>query len=334
MLQSQSLWLVVTWIIILIFVECILLPIAIYGNVLLFRFRDALFIRKRSIFVLFGLNLSFCFVIFTVPVVLLISQFQTTHYFVTRSYLIFLLYVVIFFLNVRNWLILYRYKWNYYTIQYRWQSIINPSVSQQSNWYIRNYSKYGQTAYILKLFGIIHTISLIFNISGSSIRGDDIAFSGTRSIIASAVSVINGILLLLTYFIIIIQIPNFNDFYFIHWESKLQSRTIILFILVPVIGNIVEMFINEQLLFMVSSTIIVLIFFIMNWIATFGIVNKNMRYELSEYLSSSNKPAAVGIKLQDLLANEIALNAFVEHLFTELRVAVHLALCMFRFFCV
>ena len=75
-------------------------------------------------------------------------------------------WLLLFFMTVKAWMIYFKYKWTYFTLQLKWQKVLNKNIIkkiEKENWFIRNNNKYGNLKYIYKLFGTIYCI--IFTIS-------------------------------------------------------------------------------------------------------------------------------------------------------------------------
>ena len=109
-----------------------LIPICIYGNVNLYSYhRSDLFVKKRSTFLLFGLNIS-CF---TLIIFNLQAQYCRIYQIGTQALNtipgVLSWSLILFFLISKNWLIYWRYKWQYYTLQTKWQKVINPVVADK-----------------------------------------------------------------------------------------------------------------------------------------------------------------------------------------------------------
>ena len=64
---------------------------------------------------------------------------------------------------VKSWMIYYRERWTFYTIQQEWKHIINKK-KESNNWFIRNNNKYGSLKFILKIAAIFHLIGFMLSI--------------------------------------------------------------------------------------------------------------------------------------------------------------------------
>ena len=64
------------------------------------------------------------------------------------------MWLILFVLLTKNWIIFYKYKWTFFTMKSKWQSLINKKIihdKNKQNWYIKNNKKYGNLCYIYKL---------------------------------------------------------------------------------------------------------------------------------------------------------------------------------------
>merc|ERR1712084_199583 len=74
-----------------------------------------------------------------------------------------------FFLNVKNFVIHFRYFYQHIHVQSQWQQIINNNFVTElnkTNWYVRNNQKWGEgnIKNVYKLFGVIHFADLIITV--------------------------------------------------------------------------------------------------------------------------------------------------------------------------
>ena len=291
-------------------------PIAIYGNIQLAKFKKEMFLQKRSLSILFGLNISCCFQFVVSPMVVIMSVFPESYIIGPVIAISFSsIEVVLFYLNIRNWLIFYRYKWNYYSIHLKWQAIINPKLHQQRNWFLDN-QKYGDPQYMLKLFGSIHLILIIIGVIASAIRGIYIEKSEDISTLCTGITILCVIIPIIFYVIIVCKTPSFNDYYFIHWESRMHSKTLIFFISGVIITNIIGRFTSHQVYLVIVGPVFCISFFTMIYISTFALISKHKQALKAENLMNNIATDRI-VTLQQVFGNEKALNLFVSHLFTE-----------------
>eukprot|EP01084_Bolivina_argentea_P007618 14305_1 len=115
----------------------IIIMIAIYSNLQLYKSRGEAFLKKRSLSGIFGLNISIILTILISLINMIYSEYFDYHSITMDSIftmLYFALWFLIFvFLNVKSFLIHFRYKWQYYALQSQWQQIINPNIVNELN---------------------------------------------------------------------------------------------------------------------------------------------------------------------------------------------------------
>ena len=132
------------------------LPAALWGSYKLSRYKSSMFMKKRSLSLVYGLNILLIMAMI-ITVFINICLFHYGLSLITAiSMILFIIcwWILLFFLTVKNWMIYFKYKWTYFTLQVNWQQIINPNISEElkkTNWYIRNNHKYGNLKYICKL---------------------------------------------------------------------------------------------------------------------------------------------------------------------------------------
>ena len=153
------------WEIILFLPYLIMILSVIYGNLFIWnKHRSKEWVTKRNPFLLFGLNFGCFFVILGNVQSHFVLVFDV-RYEGEQIVQVFGWCIVLFFLITKNWLIFWRYKWQYYTLQTQWQSIINPSLAEikpDTNFYLRNNHKYGSKKFVYKWLGIwVGTIMIL-----------------------------------------------------------------------------------------------------------------------------------------------------------------------------
>ena len=298
----------------------LLIPLSIYGNIW-FRVkvnRRQMFAAKRSMFLSYGLNLSLlCGVILS-------SYFLVTIFYInlnvlenplpTSAALLYMLsfYLILYFLIIRTWLLHFRYKFNTFTLQLRWQQLINSNIiqtSQKTNWYIRNNHKYGNMKYVAKRLAITMTPGYICFISNLALN---IRFL-----------LIPGIILTLSYIVFYITIlcktPYAKDTYFMHWESKMHSRVLLICIVtmfVMIIVNRVSPFKHPYIIVGMIHISVSSVFCGMILISTYIIIRKNTTNVIIRHKSLTDGKEKYTVEL--LLSNEESVNLFMVYMAKEL----------------
>lgn len=215
--------------------------IGIIGICLIIKHRKQSFITKRRLSVVLGLNIS-CLIGMISSFGIIYAQYnKNIPLFTFWIAVMFICWFSIFlFLNVRHYYQYYRYKFQHYTLQLKWQQLINPNIVEKvhrNNWYIHNNRTYGNYSFIYKIFGIIHLVLLIIGLAFMVVRAQQIGSIQLRTI----TGYINTILFLIPfiiYSIIVCKTPKFNDIFLIHWESKMLAIVTYLYIIGFLAANI------------------------------------------------------------------------------------------------
>ena len=165
---------VVILVILIPIVAFLMICISIHANIKLYKLRKQPLIAKRNLFLYFGTNICLMLSILTTSILPSIVYTSGQRAGMPGVGLIFIgILFLSYCLNVRNWLIYYRYKWNYYTIEYNWKSMLNSSVSTQmvtNNWFIKHHATFGSPKYVKRFFGFVHAMVFICINLGTFIR--------------------------------------------------------------------------------------------------------------------------------------------------------------------
>eukprot|EP01084_Bolivina_argentea_P056642 103608_1 len=210
----------------------ICIPISIYGNVKLYHYyRNQMFVQKRSLSTVFGLNISIIYAMFAGAFAKIALNFAQSipamRFGVCMYFLAWWLFL--FFIITKNWMIFFRYKWTYYTLESEWQQLINPNtvkIKNENNWFIRNNTKYGNLVYMYKLLGSLHCIGFLLCSVGVILRTANLY---AEFLIIGALFIFLSLLPpIICYVFIVCKTPAFQDAFYIHSESKLHSKLLIL----------------------------------------------------------------------------------------------------------
>eukprot|EP01084_Bolivina_argentea_P099121 178188_1 len=304
-----------------------IIPICIYGNIVVYQQKSAMFIKKRSVFMVFGLNISYCLVILTALNMHIGSVYNIGIFLSRNNPHVLAWWCVLFFLISKNWLIYWRYKWTA-IIQLTWQKIINPKVvdstnEKQNNFFIKYNHKFGNILFVAKVCGTFTVINMTNNIIYSILQSTKYH---TISHIIAVFDLLAIIFMLVTYAVIVCKTPHYKDVYFIHWESKIQSK-LLLFCGISII-LFVSIIILFRIDYRVFTPIIVpfecVMFCIMTYLSTFKIINKNTENihkkniaMLALDIVSSCTPSHKDIDIELILSQAESVNAFMQHLSKE-----------------
>ena len=297
-----------------------------------------MFIQKRKVSLLYGLNISI--------ILLMVSQLclQITmihlsfdHWFIPVSLYAICIWLMLFFLISKNWMIFYRSKWTFYTLQLEWQQLINPklvTIKNQNNWYISNNKKYGNSRYIYKLFGIISIIQcaiFIICIAIVFIIGFEI-----MTIAIGAIGCLIDIFIpILFYGYIVRKTHPMQDIFWINWESKFHAKLLIVFALILGTGSIGLVlhfhFYGSWEPIIFESTFVGICLFIMNYVSTQLVTKKSthkhgdesdMEMVNTTTPETTNSPTPnissfTDITLNTIMRNKQAFHLFMKHLGKE-----------------
>eukprot|EP01084_Bolivina_argentea_P078321 142088_1 len=295
------------------------LSISIYGNVILYRCKSEMFIQKRNIFILFGLNCAFLIGIILDGLVQL-GQYHlpklTQTIFITISFAN--ISIFFFFGNVKNFHLFFKSKWTYYAMQLKWKYIIDNSLpDEDSNWFLRNNYKYSNISYIFKLFLLYHSVGIITDTI--AVFSEHISFvSSTMRFILT----IPGLLAIVFYLIIVCKTRSVEDKFYINWENKWHAKILCTMVAAHLLFVvIVSQFKNLHLNIRATVPILIDLFthFSLNCVSTFGICSKN--HEPLRLISESSH----AITLEMILTNKNCIQLFMEHLADEY--SMELLLC-------
>lgn len=326
--------------------------LAIRATIKLLEYRNCMFMKKRSIQVVFGLNLSLISAIIAVATldICILYHGNDISFILGTIFLWSSWWSCLYFLNTKNWMIYYKYWWTYYTLQLKWQRIINPNISEElekTNWFIHNIKTYGNLNYIFKVFGIFHFMGCCMCITATDLGLFNIDQSTFIMILTIGLYALSLLPTILFYAVIVCKTPSFDDAFYLHWECKMHRNIIIM----SVLSWICVMFaiyytdsINITSIVAVSS--LSTVFYAMSYISTTMIVKRNRKHlkhgtpRSSPNISPTSipqKPPRLSIinlsqqsslrkstylekkiKLDDIFMNKKTLNIFMIHLSKEL----------------
>jgi len=317
--------------------------VSIFGIHKLYQHREDVFLQKRSKSVLhavFGLNmasiLGMCASLGTIYARFTLTKGKAAgKVFHAAKYCSW--FLIMLFLNVKNFRLLFRFKWQHFALQSEWQRIIDPNIVQelhQTNWYIRNKRSWGHLPTVYLYFGLFHGLnfaicySLHLYISNVLIPNYENDGDGSNEGIAIMVLEICFTVLLILPFIIYILIeiktPNFHDTFYMHLESRIEA------ILAAVLFGVLISSTIVQCVRGTLTVIDVLIFTTLRAVVQLGVVlvstllvihknEKRSKRKKGEARESDIQrwQQSVRITLNQVLSNAQALNALMMHLSKE-----------------
>eukprot|EP01084_Bolivina_argentea_P302051 521301_1 len=301
----------------------ILIILCIYYNVKLYSYRSEMFMQKRSLFMLFGLNCSTIILMICLIFIMytMLHRLGSIDNFISVISGFFTLCTFYWFLLVKNWIIWYQYHFTFQS-ENEWIIHLNSKLATTKNFYIEYNSKLGNKIFMLKLISmpcfmkaIISGTACIYLIQSLQSKVNTITIY--LSLTGIAFTVISPMML---YTFLVHKTPSYNDTFYIHWESKKHSKILTIFCIIQIIFCIVIILLN-----FVSIKIFImpiqLVLFAMVYISTIGIINKATKYDR---LNNNNK--INGIKLDTVLSNQDAIQLFINHLSNEYSMECLLAL--------
>eukprot|EP01084_Bolivina_argentea_P142893 250999_1 len=310
---------------------------AINGNVKLYRISNAMFIQKRHKSIVFGLNTVLIFEMLSIvvghwisltgseiPIVSLIANIFTV-----------ICYWSFFYFSIgKNWMIYYKERWTFHTLQLEWQQIINKTNNDNNNWFIKNNSKYGSLSYVYKIFGIYYVIGIILGIIGMI----EVS-SPNPNLLFVAPLIAMPLLVVVVFYVTIIckttHLALIDDIFFIHWESKMHVRVISFGMIIVFVQYAFGILISNRkgLSAAIFNPIYVVILYVLIHISTYSIYTRNYHTDETSQqeqftnrsqsqISISNRSQSpistfTKIKLHHILSNENSIHLYMIHLSKE-----------------
>ena len=325
----------------------------LWGNLKLSHYRYSLFMKKRSLSLTFGLNICFIMAIISITNVRgnIINNYKFIFTLISLFVCMLNIWLLLFLLNMRCWLIYFRNERNYYTLKLEWQEIINPTITRNrkdSNWFYNN-NHYGKFNFIVKLFGFIHFILCLLSSFGLIVgyihnhNNNHSNHSQLIMFLSSSLITITFLLAIIFNIIITIKIPYIHDPFKIHWEMSVQQKLIIscLFLnsfMYFTYHQFIKI-IDFELFISIMTWISSFIFYVLGHLSTFHLISKAIKASINgsqkkkknindqERLAQQQKS---DIKIEFILSNKETLNSFMTHISKEFSIdSVFLILTLF-----
>eukprot|EP01084_Bolivina_argentea_P165958 288236_1 len=330
----------------------ICIVIGICSIVMIYKHRYDTFIQKRSLSIVVGLNLSILLQIITQFGLLYSKHKKDKITFITFVAIYFFSwFCTFFFLNVKNFSIFYKYKWQYYTLQLQWQQIINPSFvesQQKKNCFLKHNKTCGKLRNQYILFGIIHLILVAICAYFMQLRMRQLVPNHLH-ITFGIINAIITVTPFICYIIIVLKTPTFSDVFWIHSESKFIAILATFIIIIYLTANI-TLTVNgiitpkETFIFAGLRTFVLVILIL---VTTFMVIYQNNKIlkltheRVSTYHTDDSIDENTDINLyvqnknglDKILSNEIALNLFMHHLSREYsmeNLLAYIEICQFQ----
>eukprot|EP01083_Nonionella_stella_P056556 148859_1 len=325
-------------------------PIAVYCVRKVYQNRNEMFIQKRYSMITTSLCVFFVVFPLSTAFIVAVMVFATsTSILVPLSLslswisLWFLFYALI----CKYWIRYYCYKWTYFTLKQKWESIIVPNKHHRSqNWFLSHHSDYGNFRFVTKYIAFIYLLMLILSVLSTFI------FHYKSSPFIGIIIAISSMELFAVIPIIVVVCKTYyknSDYYFadtfcVGWESKQQLLSLVGMAACGGIATITMGIIGTQYLahVIVSGTVLIngMCITIMCWCSTIKIIQKNTIYTYLEHsrdrtdLEKSHTPSPLAlsrinsrsrvrssvITLDNILQKKAAIKLFMNHLTTEFSV--------------
>ena len=306
------------------------IPLMIYGNYKTFQKRNETYIQKRTLWTLFGLNGTLILQMSSIfGMILTVTNFSDPIQLCSYIYWFLGLWSFLCFMNLKTWLIFFKYKWTKSSMELKWQKLINPSIesSSKSNinlWFIRHHKTYGNIHYVSKIFIIYHIMGFIVCSSGLAyITLNDYAWPQIIYGGIPCALILNPAILF--YVVIVCKTPYFDDVFSIHWESKMYAKLLLVLAAVYCLTDAV--FLTTWDLKIIAVYILPLhciVLYAMHHVSTFTIHTKNslnaIKNGLEAVINHQSSPSNIDgrITLKLVLGHKDSIHLFLTHLSREL----------------
>ena len=300
------------------------------NNIKLYQHRNQDFVQKRDLSLALGFNFAVGLMLIAATLTMTSTLYFRDDSIRTSAMIVSVLvtYLLVFFLNVKSWMIFYQYYWIHYALQSKWQQIINYSIIEeqtQSNWFIKNKSKYGLLSYVYRLFGIIHLIlativSILVYLFITQEEQTELRLFTIFLMCSITVAVV------VFYGVIVKKTQSFKDIYYIHRENKLIAKILI-------IGHIILLLFSGTLNYAfedhpsdrvnrISETFaaypMLFMWFAINYLSTIVVIKHNQDTEDCHNDNDEHSK----LELIEVVTNEDRINTFMRYLSTELIISM------------
>ena len=307
-------------------VNGIMVFIALYWITLQCQKNEEMYMKKRSLSLYYWLNISLMLTIVSVTMMFTgFILFEPIPLIITCCIGCIFLFSFLYLLLVKNWLLYYKYKWTYYTLELKWSFIINSkSASDESdqNWFIKNNKTYGNLFYIYRLFGVIH---FIFFIIGANAMSFTVYYEFNLIVLGIGCSACLPIFgaIAIFYLYLVRHTPFMDDHYKIHWESKIHSKLLLLWSIFCGLTNLAFMLSQDFHAYLWGGTFMNFALFLIIYVSTAKLSKlqstNNELYIVPSVPKNDKVDASRSdmITIDTVLSNESTIHAFMIHLSKE-----------------
>eukprot|EP01084_Bolivina_argentea_P095925 172433_1 len=325
-------------------VSIICIGAAINGNYKLYAISNSMSIQKRKPSIVFGTNASLIILMIaftTVCVAKIHTKTTSAFSFISDTLALISGYMYMFFCITKQWMIFYKQKWTFYTLQTKWQNVIaDLDNNNNQNWFITNNNKYGSLSYMYRVFAIYHIFGILLGVMGSVTYNLNI-FDNYVTALATVPFLFSVIFLS----IIIYKTPKYeeiDDIFFISWETKIHSRLLSILLLIFISHQIAFGLINIQISSIIFYPMYILNIYAIHHVSTYLIYSKHYHMiedDMSLLIPSSPTNSSMTLKrksyidgnkqtisLKQILSTNESINLFMIHLSHEYSMEILLSL--------
>jgi len=320
--------------------------VSIYGNYKLSQCRNEMFVKKRPSSLV--LNTVMIIGMFGVVLAYISTELDKPGVTVVVLGLFLLIWCVIFLiLNVKNWIIFFRYKWTYFALKFNWQRIINADTSnaeEASNWFINNNVRFGCLSFVYFWFGLFHFLGFSASVCLMASRALMTTMSEAMSITFGALVIILLFVPVVVYMVIVCKTPRLKDTFSIHWESRMHAKVALALVVGCFVVALTKSVSDDHTMSMtVAIFSIPYALFGMVYLSTFSVMSRNglpqdalteKAGDVEIFSRSDNAEHAYEpfISLKGVLCNAEATNLFMVYLGMEYSMECLLSLIEFVHF--
>ena len=225
------------------------------------------------------------------------SKFTSIHIVIADSLSIVCYYLFLFFCITNSWLIYYKERWTFYTLQSKWANIITSNDEAKQNWFIRNNHRYGSISYMMKLFGTYHifaTVAGTIAVIGLHLRFIDKSITD----ILAALPFLIAIVIYTTIICKTNRLSTVDDVFYIHWESKVHSKILLIFLIIYLLHAAMEIIMDQITATIISTPLFLVITYSIHHVSTYLVYKKNyphnFRTQSDNDLSQSSETIPTG----------------------------------------
>jgi len=174
-----------------------------------------------------------------------------------------------------SWLIFYREKWQFYSLQEQWQCIIRREAASL-NWFVVHNQHFGSKRFVAKAVGGYHLLSCMTSTVGIVCHHLE-KIPRVISAMMAALPVLISVAFYVWVNVQTLQMRLVDDVWFVHWERVTIGKLLTVFIFMYTVQQIVMyiLSISTLLCSLIFSPMFVMVTYAIHYVSTFAIMNKN-----------------------------------------------------------